>query len=139
MLWLLDTNIASLAIRGHREVLERLAALPMHELKMSAVTQAELLYGVAKRGRPSRLAALVQAFLDRVEPMPWTPEVAVVYADLRAECEARGRPLAALDMMIAAHARQLAVTQPTTLVTRDQAFVRAGLGLPVQTWAEGTS
>jgi len=134
MLWLLDTNIASLALRGDAAVLRRLAAVPMHQVKMSAVTQAELLYGLARRDHPARLAALVQAFIARVEPLPWTPQVATVYGRLRARCEAQGTPLAPLDMMIAAHAQALAQVEPTTLVSRDQAFARAPLGLPLEDW-----
>lgn len=133
MRWLLDTNIASLALRGDAAVLGRLIALPMHDVKLSAVTQAELLYGVAKRGRPEKLAAAVHAFLQRVEPLPWTSEEAEAYADLRAACELRGTPLGALDMMIAAHAVALAQLMPTTLVTRDQAFTRVPQ-LAVDTW-----
>lgn len=136
MLWLLDTNIASHAIRGDVDVLQQLTALPVHSVKMSAVTQAELLYGVAKRGHPAKLAALVHAFIQRVEPLPWTPRVAACYGGLRAACEAQGTPLAPLDMMIAAHALALGQTASVTLVTRDGAFARvpAAQGLVVASW-----
>ena len=68
------------------------------------MTQGELIYGLAKRGNPAALSALVHEFLVRVEVLPWTAEVANVYGSLRASCAQRGVSLGALDMMIAAHA-----------------------------------
>ena len=48
--YMLDTNIASHIIKGDiASVRERLAAVPMRSVVVSSVTQAELLYGVAKR------------------------------------------------------------------------------------------
>lgn len=130
---MLDTNIASHVIKGDiPKVRERLAVVPMHEIVVSAVTQAELLYGVAKRGHPRGLRTRVDEFLIRVDVLPWTREVAIVYADLRASCEAAGVSLSPLDMMIAAHAKAVGAT----LVTRDRAFALAP-GRPVlEDWAQ---
>lgn len=130
-LHLLDTNIASHIIKGDIvRVRERLAQVPMNEVAVSVVTQAELLYGVAKRGNPHGLATRVHEFLVRVDILPWTADVARVYGDLRARCEAGGVTLAPLDLIIAAHAR---ATQ-AILVTRDQAFSRVPGDLTVQDW-----
>jgi tRNA(fMet)-specific endonuclease VapC len=129
--YLLDTNMASYAIRGNpASVRERLVALPVHEVAISAVTQGELIYGAAKRGNPA-LSAIVHEFLIRVEVLPWTGEVANVYGALRASCEQQGINLGALDMMIAAHA----VATNTMLVTRDGAFRHVGHGLKWDNWA----
>lgn len=64
-----------------------------------------MLYGVAKRGHPQGLTTRVQAFLIRADVLPWTREIARVYADLRVSCETAGVTLAPMDMMIAAHAK----------------------------------
>ncbi len=95
--YLLDTNIASHIIKGDiPRVRERLVAVPMHNVAVSVVTQAELLYGVAKRGHPHGLATKVREFLARVSVLPWTSEVGEVYADLRASCEVGGVSLGPL-------------------------------------------
>ena len=128
---LLDTNVASHVIRGDiPRVSERLAALPMRDVAVSVITEAELRYRVAKRGHPPGLATRVKEFLIRVEVLPWTQEVARVYGDLRAACEAAGVTLAAMDMMIAAHARAVGAI----LVTRGRAFGLVPNGLTVQDW-----
>jgi len=139
--YLLDTNIASHIIKGDiPRVRQRLAAAPMHSVAVSVVTQAELLYGVAKRGHPHGLALKVREFLARVNILPWTSEAAQAYGELRAACEASGVTLAPMDLMIAAHARALAQTAQTQviLVTRDSAFLRARApgGLTLADWTK---
>lgn len=131
MTYLLDTNIASDAIKGTpARVRERLVSLPMRSVTISAVTQGELLYGLAKRGNPAALGALIHEFLIRVEVLPWTAEVATVYGTLRASCAKRGVALSALDMMIAAQA----VATGAVLVTRDKAFDHVEDGLKLENW-----
>lgn len=138
--YMLDTNIASHIIKGDiPQVRSRLVNVPMHCVVVSAITQAELLYGIAKRGHPSGLATRVREFLARVSVMPWTREVGEVYGDLRARCEASGITLAPMDLMIAAHAKALdlasaKVQDSTILVTRDQVFNRVPDGLKLEDW-----
>lgn len=138
--YLLDTHIASHIIKGDIPgVRERLIAVPMHCVAVSAVTQAALLYGVAKRAHPPGLAARVHAFLARVAVLPWTSDVAEVYGALRAQCAAGGAPLAAMDMMIAAHAKALEpaarkVDDAAVLVTRGRAFWRVPGRLALDDW-----
>ena len=129
---MLDTNMASYIIKGHPpEARQRLAALPMESIVVSVVTQAELLYGLARKGHPAAFASLIREFLLRVEVLPWDGEAATVYGDLRSSCAASGITLGALDMMIAAHA----VAAKATLVTHDKAFslVPGGV-LAVEDW-----
>lgn len=138
--YLLDTNIASHIIKGDiPRVRERLVAVPMRCVAVSVVTQAELLYGVAKRGHPRGLATKVREFLARVTVLPWTAEAAEAYGELRTVCEAGGVTLAPMDMMIAAHAKALAAVQAqdqAILVTRDGAFSRVRIlgGLMLEDW-----
>ncbi len=133
MIYMLDTNIASHVIKGDVPMVrERLAAVPMPDVAVSVVTQAELHYGVAKRGYPEGLATRVREFLVRVAVLPWTPDVARVYGDLRASYEAAGVTLAPLDMMIAAHAKATGAI----LVTRDRVFGLVPDSLSLEDWTK---
>lgn len=128
--YLLDTNIAGHIIKGDLPIVrERLVQVPMHCIFISVVTEAELLYGVAKRDYPKGLTKRVTEFLARVEVLPWTSDAAKAYAQLRTACEATGTTLASMDMMIAAHAcaqqRKAKKSHANlVLVTRDQVFSR---------------
>lgn len=127
---MLDTNMASAIIKGvSRETLNRLAATPPHAVAISVVTEAELLFGLAKNPA-TKHAAAARALLATVAILPWTSEAAAAYARLRADLEAAGRPLGALDTLIATHALALGLT----LVTDDRAF-RHVAGLAVERWA----
>lgn len=147
--YLLDTNIASHIIKGDiPRVRDRLVAVPMHCVAVSVVTQAELLYGVAKRGHPKGLTTKVREFLARVTVLPWTSEAAEAYCELRTACEADGVTLAPMDMLIAAHAKALALAaeqaqdqNQAILVTRDSAFsrVRMSGGLTLDDWTKEVS
>ena len=135
-LHILDTNMASYIIKGDfPEVRERLETLPMSSIAISVVTEAELLYGVARKGHPTGLTRVIKAFLMRVQILPWDSTTATVYGDLRAACTSAGVTLGALDMMIAAHA----VVENATLVTHDKAFslVPGGV-LTVEDWINVT-
>ena len=132
---MLDTNMASYIIQGHPPVVRnRLVSLPMDEISISAVTQGELLYGLARKGHPASLAKLIREFLFRVETLPWDEQAATVYGDLRASCISAGISLGTLDMMIAAHS----IAANTTLVTHDKAFSLVPDGvLTLENWVNG--
>jgi tRNA(fMet)-specific endonuclease VapC len=129
--YMLDTNVASHVIRGDQpEISDRLASLPMAAIVISAVTEGELLYGLARRNYPPALSERVRQFLLRVDVLAWDRDVTQAYAEFRASCEAKGVTLAPLDMMIAAHA----VAASAVLVTRDKAFSRVQGPLNTEDW-----
>ncbi len=127
--FMLDTNVASALMRGQPNVAARLRAAAPESVCLSVVTEAELLFGVAKRPDAARLRIAVDELLAAIDVLPWTSATARRYGTLRAELERRGRPLAALDLMIAAHAAE----HDMMLVTNDRAF-DAVPGLRVEDW-----
>ena len=130
--YLLDTNMASYVIKGNfPRVRERLLKVPMAEVGISAVTEAELRFGVARKPEAARLKLAVEEFLVRVEVLPWGSEAAKEYALLRAVLEEEGQPMGNLDMMIAAQA----LAAEAVLVTHDRVFGRVK-GLKSVDWAE---
>src|SRR5260370_32634658 len=130
--YLLDTNTASYVIKGNfPRVRERLLKVPMAEVGISVVTEAELRFGVARRPEAAALKRVVEEFLLRVEVMPWNSEAAQHYARIRAALEKEGEPMRNLDLMIAAQA----VAAEVVLVTHDQVFRRVR-GLEVGDWSK---
>lgn len=129
--YLLDTNTASHIIKGNvPRVRERLLKVPMAEVAISVVTEAELRFGVARRPDARRLGIAVEEFLLRVESLPWDSESARRYAGVRAALERMGAPMGNLDMMIAAQA----LASDAVLVTSDRVFRRVK-GLKIEDWS----
>ena len=128
--FMFDTNMASFVIRGAPLPLKaRLLSVSMAQLCVSAVTQGELFYGLARKPEATVLRTAVHAFLSRLDVLPWGSAAAERYGALRVSLERLGTPLGNLDTLIAAHA----LVADATLVTNDQAFTRVE-GLRVEDW-----
>lgn len=87
---------------------------------ISVVTEAEIRFGLAHRPHKAALRASLEHMLRTNDIRPWTSPTARRYGPLRAELAALGRPLAPLDLMIAAHAP----AEGATLITSDRAFAQ---------------
>lgn len=130
--YLLDTNTASYAIKGNvARVREKLLTVPMGDVGISVITEAELRFGVARLPAAIRLKTLVEEFLLRVDVLPWNSEAAKHYAEIRAALEKSGKPMGNMDMPIAAHA----LASETVLVTHDRVFRRVK-GLMIEDWSK---
>ena len=129
--YMLDTNMASYIIKGKPvAVREHLLTIPMANICISSITQAELLRGVAKRPEAKHLPLAVKEFLLRVNILPWDSEAAEMYANLRTICESEGKSLGTMDMRIAAHS----VAVNAVLVTNDRAFYQIAHHLSLEDW-----
>ena len=131
--FLLDTNTVSYALRGNPpNVRDRLRRIPMAQVCISCITEAELLLGLALKPEATKLALLVNQFLLGVTSLPWDSAAAKAYANLTAASWKRGKRLAAKDTLVAAHAFSAGLT----LVTSDQSFRNLGPGLRLADWSK---
>ena len=130
---MLDTDTSSYVIRGKAPVLDsNLRRVPMEALCISAVTRAELRFGVHRLlPHAHRLAAAVDGFILGVRTLAWDEAAADAFAAVRSALEAKGNPIGVLDMMIASHA----VAVSAVLVTNNTRHFRQVEGLRVENWA----
>lgn len=131
--YLLDTNTVSHIVRGRSPAARaRLAGLGAHEMaSISAITEAEIRYGLAKRPDAHALARAVDGFLAKVRVLSWDRDEALAYGHLRARLEVVGKTLGNLDMLIAAQA----IAHGATLVTSDRAFSQVEELRLIEDWA----
>jgi len=130
--YLLDTNTVSYVIKGSfPHVRQRLLQVPIREVGISVITEAELRFGVARLPQATKLAIVVDEFLRRVEVLVWDSQAAQRYAQLRAALEEHGEPMGNLDLMIAAQA----IAADAILVTNDRGF-RKVKGLRIEDWSK---
>jgi tRNA(fMet)-specific endonuclease VapC len=127
--YMLDTNTVSHLLRKHAAVSKHVVQHPMASLCISAITEAELLFGLAKRPKATTLYLAVHEFLRRVEILDWNSVAADQYGTTRATMEKHGKILTPLDMLIGSHALSLKIV----LVTNDQAFAQMP-DLQIEDW-----
>ena len=128
---MLDTDISSYIIRKRPEsVRARFREMEGEQLCVSAVSEAELLYGVKVKGSPRALAAMVADFLRRLTVLDWSRIAAQHYADIRVKLEQAGTPIGNMDLLIAAHARSAGAV----LVTNNQKHFLRVPGLKLENW-----
>src|SRR5206468_10871750 len=126
---LLDTNTVSFAVRGIGGVSDRLREADPQEIVISAITEAELWFGVRKSGS-RRLERAVSGFLDAIAVLVLDRSAARSYGTLRALLENRGTPIGIADTMIAAHA----LASACVLVTNNGRHLRRVPGLKLEDW-----
>jgi tRNA(fMet)-specific endonuclease VapC len=128
--YMLDTNICIYLMKHQpREVAERFAQCFVGDVVVSAITLAELEYGVVCSGDArQRNADALTAFLTEVPCVPFDGAAAAAYGPLRAAVRDRRRD--ALDKLIAAHAKALNVV----LVTNNTADFVDFEGLRLENW-----
>ena len=100
---LLDTDAISHLARGKTrgQLMDILSAVPPEDRYTSAVTLAELLYGLERKKPGPKLRRRLKHVVDRIAILPFEEEAAKVYARLRIQLERAGEPLAHEDMQIA--------------------------------------
>ena len=129
--YMLDTNIC-LYLMKHQppEVRERFAACFVGDVVISAITLAELEFGVASSGPSVQQAnrAVLASLLEDIPVAPFDENAAKAYGLVRAVFKDRNRD--ALDKLIASHALALGVI----LVTNNEADFVNYAGLLVENW-----
>jgi len=114
MIVMLDTNTCiALIKRKPVYALQKFSEYQVGDVGLSAVTLAELRYGVSKSQHQARNQAALDEFMLPLEVAAFDEQATVAYGVLRAALEKQGTPIGPLDTMIAAHALSLGVALAT--------------------------
>jgi tRNA(fMet)-specific endonuclease VapC len=133
MIYMLDTNICIYALNraeGSDRILRRMSARVYGEIVLSAVTIAELRYGMANSAFPKDNMQRLNEFLEIVHPLDFPVEATGQFAAIRHSLKTKGKAIGPYDLLIAAHARHL----EAVLVTNDVREFSAVTGLKLQNW-----
>ena len=130
---MLDTNMVSYIVKRQSPIARaRLLELKEDEVAaVSAITEAEIRYGLARRPEATSLKLLMDGFLASIQVIPWGRREAETYGRVRANLEKKGMSLGSMDMMIAAHA----IAAGSVLVTNDRAFGQVNELSGIVNWA----
>lgn len=129
--FLLDTSLCIELIRGRApEALRRLRRRSVGSIGISAVTLAELHYGVARSSDPPRNTIALAQFCAPLTICLFDHRAAATYGDVRAQLARAGTPIGPMDTLIAAHA----VSLGAAVVTGNEREFRRVQGLRVENW-----
>jgi len=129
--YMLDTNICIYLMKHQPpEVRERFAQCFVGDVVISAVTLAELEFGIACSSAAAQASnrSALESLLDDIKVAPFDAQAAQAYGPIRAAYKDRNRN--SLDKLIASHAVALGVT----LVTNNEADFVNYAGLSVENW-----
>jgi len=130
--YMLDTNTVSYIVRGQSALARRKLRQTSTRARVciSAITEAEVRYGLAKHSMSKDARYAIEQFLLNIDVLAWDSDAAKAYGSLRAQLEVKGRSLGNMDLLIAAHA----IAAGAVLVTNDQAFRHARGTLVTTNW-----
>ncbi len=131
--YLADSNILSDFIRGgYADLRARMAEeLARQTVVTSAICRAELRFGQSALDAPDKRRRMIDLCLQQVPALPWTDAVADAYGPLAHKLRQLGRPIGAMDTLIAAHA----LAEGLVLVTHNTRHFDGVEGLRVEDWA----
>jgi len=132
-MYLLDTNIASYWMRGDTTLIDRIRSHAPSDLALSAVTLAEILYGIQKSPvRKRERRQKIQRISSELQIYPFDEAAAEVYAVIRSQLEKDGMGISERDTQIAA----IAMANKLAVVTHNSREFDRVSGLKVEDWAK---
>lgn len=131
-LFMLDTNMCIYLMKDQPEqVAKRFAQCYVGDVVMSAITFAELEYGVTVSENSARERRNLVALVEDIQVVPFDASAATAYGPIREAT--RDKKKDQLDKLIAAHAVALNVT----LVTNNERDFVAYPRLRIENWLNG--
>ncbi len=133
MIWMLDTDILIHFVNrkpGFEKIARRMSGRSPGELRLSAITLAELKFGIENgEFRSENRRALIDVLqLFQTDDLP--SGAAQDFGEIKTALVRKGKAIGPYDMLIAAHARHIGAT----VVTNNEREFRRVPGLSVQNW-----
>lgn len=133
MIWMLDTNIlVYFANRkpGHERIARRMSGRSPGEVRISAITLAELRFGIENGEFRRDNEAALDELLEIIQAEDFPAGAAGEFGKIKCALLSRGKPIGPYDLLIAAHARHVGAV----LVTNNESEFRRVPRLAVQNW-----
>jgi tRNA(fMet)-specific endonuclease VapC len=125
--YMLDTDTVSFALKGVGNVAKRILRHKPSHICISAITLAELRFGVEKKRSP-KLDQLVASFVRGIHVVPFDDAAALQFGKVATSLV--GSPIGQLDALLAAHA----ITIGAILVTNNTRHFGQVPGLDLENW-----
>ena len=129
---LLDTDICIYIInKRSKNILNKIYSLNPDDIKISAITAAELEYGVSKSKRRNQNRIALYNFLSPFKIIPFDIHDVEICGVIRAYLESQGKVIGPYDMQLAAQA----LARDLILVTNNTNEFGRITGLKLENWS----
>lgn len=135
MRYMLDTNICIYMInKKPASYIAKLESLDKgDQLSISSIVLAELQYGVSNSQKKTQNQINLDAFLTKLNIIPYCEQAAFYYGEIRSTLQKQGNMIGHCDLLIASHA----IAEDATLVTNNASeFIRVK-DLVIDEWKNG--
>ena len=135
MRYMLDTNICIYMInKKPASYIAKLESLDKgDQLSISSIVLAELQYGVSNSQKKTQNQINLDAFLTKLNIIPYCEQAAFYYGEIRSTLQKQGNMIGHYDLLIASHA----IAEDATLVTNNASeFIRVK-DLVIDEWKNG--
>jgi tRNA(fMet)-specific endonuclease VapC len=132
MPYLLDTNAAIALMKGHPAVMAHVREVGRRQLRICAIVEGELWFGVAKSARVAENTDRLSRLLAWVPSLPFSGEATRRFGEIRAHLARQGTPIGPYDLQIAA----IAVAAELTLVTNNTSEFERVPSLRCEDWTQ---
>ncbi len=130
MKYMLDTNTCIYAQKQNDGILAKIRENYQEGLAISAISLAEMEYGVQASTNQQKNTVSLLRFLSIVSILPFERDAALEYGKIRADLRRKGTPIGTMDMLIAAHAK----SEHLIVVTHNTREFERVEGLQLDDW-----
>ena len=133
MIWMLDTDILVYFTNrkpGFERIARRMSGRSPGEVRISAITLAELRFGIEKGEFRAKNKAALDGLLEFIQVDDFPVGATRDFGEIKVALASAGRPIGPYDLLIAAHARHIGAV----LVTNNEREFRRVPRLAVQNW-----
>jgi tRNA(fMet)-specific endonuclease VapC len=131
MIYLLDTNVCIYTIKGKYPYLaDKIKSFSPENIKISAITVSELMYGCCKSNFPNKNIDAVKKFISPFEVINFDYHDAAVFGNIRAELEIKGQVIGPYDMQLAAQT----ISRDYIIVTNNTREFERISNLKIENW-----
>jgi tRNA(fMet)-specific endonuclease VapC len=133
MIWMLDTDILVYFTNrkpGFERIARRMSGRSPGEVRLSAITLAELRFGIENGEFRSENRRTLTDLLEFLQVDDFPSGAAQDFGEIKVTLLSGGKPIGPYDLLVAAHARHTGAT----LVSNNEREFRRVPGLSVQNW-----
>lgn len=132
MKYILDTDTLIYFLKGHKKIVEKVAAISLDDMAITIINHTELLFGAFNSIKKKENLEKIEQFLQSITILPFCEQASYLFAEYKASLKKQGTILADLDLIIAS----IAMQSNSILVTNNVRHFERIRKLTIENWVD---